>query len=234
MTENKTTGASSAYTLKWENLQWSTIRRQVTRLQVRIAKATREGKKGKVRALQRILTHSFYAKCLAVKRVVRNKGANTPGVDGILWRTNRQRMKAVMHLKVRGYTPQPLRRIYIPKKNPKGGRRPLSIPCMGDRAMQALWQLALIPIAEVWADPNSYGFRPKRSVADAIEQTFNALARRPSAQWIYEGDIRACFDRLSHCWLQRNIPMDKTVLRKFLTAGFMEKGAIYPTAEGTP
>ena len=234
MTATKVTGASSACTTQWEELKWSTMEKQVIRLQVRIAKATREGKKGKVKALQRILTHSFYAKCLAVKRVVHNKGANTPGVDGVLWCTNCQRMKAVTSLRNKGYNPLPLRRIHIPKKNPNRGKRPLSIPCMKDRAMQALWQMAIAPIAEVWADPNSYGFRPKRSVADAIEQTFIALSRGHSPQWIFEGDIKACFDKLSQDWLLGNMPMNKCILSKFLKAGFVEKKKIYPTEQGAP
>lgn len=219
-------------TSQWNTLPWVTIDKEVNRLQVRIAKATKEGKKGKVKALQRLLTCSFYAKCLAVRRIVRNKGANTSGVDGVLWRTPCQRMKAVKDLKRRGYSPLPLRRIHIPKKNPKAGNRPLSIPCMKDRAMQALWQLALDPIAEEMADPNSYGFRSKRSVADAIEQCFIVLSRKVSAKWVLEGDIKACFDRLSHSWLEENIPMDKIILRKFLKAGFMEKGVIYPITQG--
>ena len=81
-----------------------------------------------------------------------------------------------------------------------------------------------IPIAEERADPNAYGFRPKRSTHDAIEQCFIALAKRKSATWVLEGDISACFDRISHDWLLKNIPMDKVILRKFLKAGFMEKG----------
>ncbi len=121
-------GASSAIDSKsWDNLAWSKIKKQVVRLQMRIAKATREGKKGKVRALQRLLTCSFYAKCMAVRRVTRNKGARTPGVDGILWRSNLQKIRAVLSLKRKGYDPLPLRRIYIPKKQ-KGKLRPLSIP----------------------------------------------------------------------------------------------------------
>ena len=105
MTATKLTDASSTYTIQWEGLKWPTIEKQVIRLQVRIAKATREGKKGKVKALPRILTHSFYAKCLAITRVVHNKGTNTPGVDGVLWCTNRQRMKAVTSLRNKGYSP---------------------------------------------------------------------------------------------------------------------------------
>ena len=232
MTAIFTAGAPSHTT--FENLPWQEIKAQVHRLQMRIAKATREGRKGKVRSLQRLLTHSFYAKCLAVKRVVQNKGANTSGVDKVLWRSSRQRMLAIQDLRRRGYNPLPLRRLYIPKKSGAKEKRPLSIPSMKDRAMQALWQLALIPIAEEWADPNSYGFRPKRSVADAIEQCFIVLSRRKSARWIFEGDIRACFDRLSHTWLEEHIPMDKTILRKFLKAGFMEEGVVYPSPSGAP
>ncbi len=105
---------------------------------------------------------------------------------------------------------------------------------MGDRAMQALHLLALEPIAETQADPNAYGFRPKRSVADAIGQCFTVLAQKQSATWILEGDIKACFDRISHSWLLAHIPMDKSVLRKWLAAGFMEEGRFYSTEAGTP
>ena len=118
MTTSISIGAASAgsESKTWEELPWSKIKKQVFRLQMRIAKAAREGKTSKVKALQRILTCSFYAKTLAVKRVTSNKGAKTPGVDGILWRTNLQKIQAVLSLKRRGYHPLPLRRIYIPKR----------------------------------------------------------------------------------------------------------------------
>jgi RNA-directed DNA polymerase len=98
--------------------------------------------------------------------------------------------------------------------------------------MQALWHMALEPIAEEWADPNSYGFRPKRSTQDAIEQCFKTLSRRDSAQIIFEGDIKSCFDSIDHEYLLKNIPMDKIILKKFLKAEFMEKNVIYPTISG--
>jgi len=100
--------------------------------------------------------------------------------------------------------------------------------------MQALYLLALDPIAETLADPNSYGFRKERAPADAIEQCHIVLSNRNSAQWILEGDIRACFDQISHEWLLAHLPMDKTILRKWLKAGYMEQQVLYPTETGTP
>jgi RNA-directed DNA polymerase len=166
MTEVETsTGASSAKinAKTWDNLPWQKAEKLVFRLQMLIAKAVREGKMGRAKALQHILTNSFYSKCLAVRRVTSNKGAKTPGVDGIIWSTPLQKIQAVISLKKRGYHPLPLKRIYIPKKGNKLKLRGLSIPATCDKAMQALWHMALEPIAEEWADPNSYGFRPKRS-----------------------------------------------------------------------
>lgn len=233
MTIDNTIGASSAERLcTWDSISWSKAKTHVFRLQMRIAKAEREGRRGKVKALQRLLTTSFYGRCTAIKRVTSSTGGKTPGVDGVVLRTSQQKMNAILELKNRGYKPLPLRRIYIPKKS--GKLRPLSIPTIKDRGMQALWHAALVPIAEERADPNAYGFRPKRSTHDAIEQCFKMLARRNSAQWIFEGDIRACFDQISHDWLLDNVPMNKTVLRKFLKAGFMEDGKHHATELGTP
>jgi RNA-directed DNA polymerase len=233
MTAIQSTGALSAKADKsWSTLKWGMAKASVFRLQVRIAKATREGRKGKVKALQRLLTTSFYAKCLAIKRVTSNTGGKTPGIDGVTWRTDLQKMKALSEFKRRGYKPLPVRRIYILKKS--GKQRPLSIPAMKDRAIQALYLLALEPIMEERADPNSYGFRLKRSAHDAIEQCFKTLGKGKSATWILEGDIKDCFCQISHDWLLKNIPMDRTILRKFLKAGFMENGRLNPTEKGTP
>lgn len=226
------TGASSACEHLWDAIDWQTVNQQVYRLQMRIAKAIREGKQSKAKSLQWILTHSYYAKLLAVKRVTDNTGKNTPGIDGITWKTAQEKILAVKSLQRRGYETQPLRRIYIPKKD--GSQRPLSIPPMKCRAMQALYLLALEPIAEMRADKNSYGFRPKRCAADAIEQCFCALARKPHAQWILEGDIKSCFDSISHTWLLNNITMDKNILKKWLTAGYVESNRVFETKVGTP
>jgi len=188
-------GASFHGVMDWHAINWQKVHRNVRRLQGRIVKATQEGKWNKVKTLQRLLTHSFSGKTLAVRRVTENQGKNTPGVDQVIWNTPQKKINAIYSLRQRDYHPQPLRRIYIPKKN--GKKRPLGIPAMKCRAMQALYLLALDPVAETTADPNSYGFRPQRSTADAIEQCFITLGKGKSPQWILEGDIKGCFDHAS-------------------------------------
>ena len=218
--------------IDWYAIDWQKANGEVRRLQGRIVKATQAGRWGKVKALQRLLTHSFSAKILAVRRVTENQGKNTPGVDRVIWNTAAKKARAVQLLNGRDYKALPLRRVYIPKSN--GKQRPLGIPSMRCRAMQALHLLALDPVAEVTADLNSYGFRKERSCADAIEQCFNALSHSNGAEWVLEADIKSCFDRISHEWVLANIPMDKATLQKWLKAGFIEKHVLYPTEEGTP
>ncbi len=225
-------GATSDTLVAWHQINWRKAERAVRRLQTRIAQATQVGKWGKVKALQRLLTHSLSGKALAVRRVTENTGKRTPGVDGAIWKTPEQKAEAIQLLTQRGYHPLPLRRVYIPKSN--GAKRPLSIPTMRDRAMQALYLLALDPVSETTADPNSYGFRRGRCTADAIEACFIALCRNDRAQWILEGDIRSCFDRISHEWLLTHIPMDKAILAKWLKTGYLENRRLFPTEEGTP
>ena len=216
----------------WDSVNWNQAHHNVRRLQVRIVKATQEGRWNRVAALQRLLTHSWSGKALAVKRVTENKGKRTPGVDGEIWSTAHRKSTAVHELRRRGYRPRPLRRVYIPKSN--GTKRPLGIPTMLDRAMQALYLLALSPVAETTGDRRSYGFRPERSAADVQQRSHALLSQRRSPQWILDCDIVSCFDRINHEWLLANIPMDRGVLRKWLKAGFIEKTLFHPTTDGTP
>lgn len=216
----------------WRTVDWKRVIRQVRRLQTRIAKATKDGKWRLVKSLQRLLTHSYYAKLLAVRKVTENRGKRTAGVDGEIWSNPENKINAAKRLGKAKYKPKPLRRVYIPKSN--GKKRPLGIPTMHDRAMQALYLFALEPVSETTADCNSYGFRRNRSTQDAIVQTFICLARKSNPQWILEGDIKGCFDHISHDWMLNNICMDKSILRKWLKAGFVDNDHLYPTTEGTP
>jgi RNA-directed DNA polymerase len=225
-------GAAPERTPDWHSIEWKKVWRTVRRLQARIVKAVAEGRWNKVKALVYLLTHSFGGRALAILRVVSNSGAKTPGVDGILWNTPEAKSAAFNTLRRHGYRPQPLRRVYIPKSN--GNRRGLGIPTMADRAVQALHLLGLDPIAESQADGHSYGFRRERRCADAMAQTHTLLSHRHGPEWILEGDIKACFDKISHEWLLKHVPMDRQVLGQWLRAGFLEKHAWFATTEGTP
>jgi len=216
----------------WTTIPWDEAHQCVRRLQARISKAAKDENWRDVKRLQRLLVRSSSGKAVAVRRVTENQGRRTPGVDKVVWSTSGEKWKAVQSLTTVGYKPLPLRRIHIPKAN--GGKRPLGIPVMKDRAMQALHWLALDPVSEARADPNSYGFRLYRSTADALKQCENALNRKASPQWVLEGDIKGCFDNIDHDWLLRNVPTDRTVLRKWLESGYLEGRLFHDTVSGTP
>ena len=224
--------ASSAEPKAWTSEELEQARRWVGKLQRRIAKAQREKKYNKVKALQHLLVTSRAAKITAMKRVTSNKGKRTAGVDGVTWQTNAAKAQAIGSLRRRGYKPKPLKRLYIPKKN--GKKRPLGIPTMKDRAMQALYQTALEPIAETTADKNSYGFRRYRGCQDAIDTLHRWLSRKESPEWVLEGDIKGCFDHISHDWLVRNVRTDSGILHKWLASGVVYNRLLTPTTEGTP
>jgi RNA-directed DNA polymerase len=233
MNEIKTSCASTDQQITiWESIDWNKCEMAVKKLQARIVKAQKEGRSGKVKALQWTLTHSFYAKALEVRQVTSNKGSDTAGIDGVTWSTQLSKSKAIANLRRRGYAPQPLRRVHIKKSN--GKLRPLGIPTMKDRTMQALYLLALEPVSETTADKSSFGFRKHRSTKDAISQCFLRLSPDYQCKWVMEGDIKGCFDHMSHQWLIDNIPMDKIMLKKWLKCGFVFNKQLFPTEEGTP
>jgi retron-type reverse transcriptase len=189
-------GAAPDVVPGWHAINWHKVWRNVRRLQARIVKAIQEGRWNKVRSLVYLLTHSFSGRAAAILRVTTNAGASTPGVDGEVWNTPELKAAAFNRLRRHGYQPQPLRRIYIPKSSDPSKLRPLGIPTLTDRAMQALYLLGLDPIEETTADANSYGFRSQRCCADALDQCHKILRKNHSATWILEGDIKACFDRI--------------------------------------
>jgi RNA-directed DNA polymerase len=217
----------------WNIINWHQLEKSVNKLQTRITKAVLQNKWNLVKRLQYLLTHSYSAKLLAVRRVTSNKGKRTSGIDGERWLTPNSKIKAVLSLTGKRYKAKPLKRVFINKPGKKK-KRPLGIPTMHDRAMQSLYSLALEPIAETMSDIRSFGFRKHRSTKDACQQIFLCLSKKNSAQWILEGDIKGCFDNINHQWLMTNIPMEKSILTQFLKAGFIYKRHLNPTKAGTP
>ncbi|WP_445231052.1 group II intron reverse transcriptase/maturase [Duganella rhizosphaerae] len=232
VTDHQIGSAPSHAPLEWSAINWRLVQQNVRAMQIRLTKATQEGNWRKVKALQRWLTRSFCAKALAVKRVTENQGKRTAGVDRELWETPQQKFAAVARLKTRGYRPCALRRVYIPKSN--GKMRPLGIPCMIDRAQQALHLLGLDPVLESVSDPNSYGFRKNRSTADAMSQIFVRLSQKASAQWVLDADIEGFFDNINHDWMLGHVRMDRSVLRKWLKCGVVDRAHMLATTAGTP
>src|SRR5260370_12167367 len=227
-------GAAPGLATDWHSIAWRQVWRNVRRLQARIVKAKQEGIMGKVKAPVYPLTHLFSGRAVAILRVTTNQGAQAQGTDGDVWDSPELKTAAFVRLRAHGYRAQPLRRVYIPKSSDPSKLRPLGIPTATDRAMQALSLLGLDPILETTADPNSYGFRRERSCADALEQVHTVLGHPRSAAWVLEGDIKACFDRISHRWLEGHVPMDKAILGQCLRAGFLEQSSLVATTEGTP
>jgi len=224
--------ASSDVLTEWAAIDWRRVQKNVRVMQIRLTKATQEGNWRRVKSLQRWLTRSFSAKALAVKRVTENQGKRTAGVDQQLWDTSSQKFAAIAKLEKRRYRPLPLRRVYIPKAN--GKERPLGIPTMKDRAMQALHLLALDPVLETVSDSNSYGFRKNRSTADAMSQIFILMSREVSARWVLDADIEGFFDNINHDWLIEHVHMDRTILRKWLKSGVVDRAQLMATTAGTP
>ncbi|HEY8100828.1 MAG TPA: group II intron reverse transcriptase/maturase [Burkholderiaceae bacterium] len=229
---NEIGSATSHAPTDWVSIDWRRVQQNVRVMQHRIAKAAQEGNWRRVKALQRWLTRSFSAKALAVKRVTENQGKRTAGVDGDLWDNPQKKFAAIAELKKQRYRPLPLRRVYIPKSN--GKERPLGIPTMHDRAMQALHLLALDPVLESVSDPNSYGFRKNRCTADAMAQIFVKMSQKVAAQWVLDADIEGFFDNINHDWMVDHVCMDKSILQKWLKSGVVNRGQLVATTAGTP
>jgi len=223
------------HTEGWAILPWKQFERNVFRLQKRIYKATLRGDFKQVRNLQRLLLRSYSARCLAVRRVTQdNRGKRTPGIDGLAKVAPVARIHMVDLLRNLHQPASPIRRVYIPKRN-SPDLRPLGIPVMLDRALQALVKLALEPEWEAQFEPNSYGFRPGRCCHDALEAIYNYIRLKP--KFVLDADIEKCFDRIDHEALiakLSTIPSITDLVRGWLKAGIFEKGVIFPSEAGTP
>lgn len=220
--------------VEWRSINWRKLERRVFKLQKRIYRASQRGDVKAVRRLQKTLMKSWSAKCLAVRRVTQdNQGKKTAGVDGVKSLTPTQRLALVTNLKPSSKV-APTRRVWIPKPG-KEEKRPLGIPTMNDRALQALVKLALEPEWEARFEPNSYGFRPGRSCHDAIQQIFTVISQK--AKYVLDADIAKCFDCIDHEALLRKLntfPTLRRQIRAWLKAGVMDEKQLFPTSEGTP
>jgi RNA-directed DNA polymerase len=219
---------------EWKDLPWPAIERHVFKLQTRIFQASGRGDVRTVHRLQRLLTHSWSAKCLAVRRVTQdNRGKKTAGVDGVKALRPPQRLRLVATLSLTKQA-RPLRRVWILK--PHGAeQRPLGIPVLHDRAAQALAKLGLEPEWEAKFEPNSYGFRPGRSCHDAIKAIRDVIKNQD--RWVLDADIRHCFDRISHQALLAKLHTYAELrrsIRGWLKAGVLDEGVFSTTDAGTP
>lgn len=218
--------------VEWKNIPWRKLERVVFKLQKRIYRASQRGDVKATRRLQKTLMKSWYARCLAVRRVTQdNQGKGTAGVDGVKTLSPVARLRLVANLEL-GSKAKPTRRVWIPKPG-TDEKRPLGIPIIYDRALQALVKLALEPEWEAQFEPNSYGFRPGRSCHDAIEAIF--LAIRYKAKYVLDADISKCFDRIDHEALLKKLktfPTMRRQVRAWLKAGVMDGKQLFPTSEG--
>ena len=219
---------------EWSDINWRKLERNVFKLQKRIYQASSRGDVKLVRKLQKLLISSWSARALSVRRVTQdNQGKKTAGVDGVKSLSPKQRLNLINEIKP-GSKVKPTRRIWIPKPGTEE-KRPLGIPTMEDRALQALVKLALEPEWEARFEPNSYGFRPGRSCHDAVGAIFNAI--RSKSKFVLDADISKCFDRINHDVLLKKLntyPTLRRQIRAWLKAGVMDGKNLFPTDEGTP
>jgi RNA-directed DNA polymerase len=220
--------------VEWHKIDWRKLERRVYKLQKRIYRASQRGDVKAVRRLQKTLMKSWSARALSVRRVTQdNTGKKTAGVDGIKSLSPAARLKLVNNLKL-GSKVSPTRRVWIPKPGTEE-KRPLGIPTIKDRALQALVKLALEPEWEARFEPNSYGFRPGRSCQDAVEAIFSSINKKP--KYVLDADITKCFDRIDHEALLRKLntfPTIRRQIRAWLKAGVMDHMQLFLTSEGTP
>lgn len=225
--------------LAWKEVDWKLIHKRLSRQQKRVYKASMEGNRAKVHALQRRIIGSLDAKLIAVRRVTtENKGRNTAGVDRQRAISNEMKMKLVYKLNLDGKA-SPIRRTYIPKPG-KNEYRPLGIPTIEDRAKQMLAKIALEPEWEAVFEPNSYGFRPGRSCHDAIASLF--LSLRGKSRFVLDADIQKCFDRIDHDKLLHKLAtfgqmenQIKAWLKADIMVGYLNRpDEVFQSLEGTP
>lgn len=219
---------------RWKDLDWASTKSKVFEWQRAIYSASKDGDIKTVRKYQHRIIGSLDAKLLAVRRVTQdNKGKNTAGIDKVKSIPPEKRLTLAKSLVVPGIG-SPLRRVWIPKPG-KPEKRPLGIPTMKDRCLQALFKLALEPEWEAKFEENSYGFRPGRNCHDAIAAIRSFIQKRP--KYVLDADIAKCFDRINHKYLLDKIGMTgkyRKQLKSWLECGVLDENVFSNTELGTP
>jgi len=232
-TVNKTNIPTTGVFQEWNSVDWKMIREMVFRMQYRIAEAARDNRLSTLSVLQKSLADSLAARFLAVEEITKKPSGKRPGIDGVLWNDPKTKWDAASSLNENQNITSPLLRFHI-HNDISGKSRALGIPTIHDRAIQKLYSYALQPVAETWGDPHSYGFRKFRSAKDAGETIRYYLCSLNQPAWVLDADIAHCFDSISHGWLEKNIPLDKGYLKRFLKSGYVEHGQYFPTEQGVP
>jgi RNA-directed DNA polymerase len=233
----KKNSLNTIYTMNWNSIKWSKAERIFIKLQLRILEAYKKKEMIKVEKLQIILIRSFAARALAIRKVTTNLGARTPGMDNVLFQSDSDKINAVYSLlnaTPGKYLALPVKRVWIPKPNNPEEFRPLGIPTMYDRAVQALYNFALEPIATYSSDPNSFGFKEGVGTWDAITRLEKCIHSGPYPKALFEGDIKGYFNNISHQWILEHIPLPRPILQQFIKAGFILKGTYSGTTSGVP
>ena len=228
----KSCATSDCRFTRYEDIDFHKAEFAVNKLQKRITDALINNKPQKADVIVHNLIHSFYARALAVRKVTTNKGRKTRGVDNILWETSEERFKAIFDLSLRGYKQKPFRRVFTPK--PSGGRRPIDIPTMKDRAMCVLLSLALEPFAKLVADEHSFGFRRGKSTKDAIIRLQEVLYEGSDKFWALKTDVESCFNKISRKWIMENIPLDKRFLSQLTEYSYFQGNKLHQSKQGIP
>jgi RNA-directed DNA polymerase len=220
----------------WQSVNWRKANRQIRNLRQRIFKAAQAEDWSKVRSLQKLMLRSYSNTLVSVRRVTQdNKGKDTPGIDGVKVTTAEGRGRLVDYLMTfQPWKARPTKRVYIPKAN--GKLRPLGIPTVIDRCLQARVKNALEPRWEAHFEASSYGFRPGRSCHDAMAHIATLTKADSRKKWVVDADIKGAFDNIAHAYLLDTIGEvpGRELIKQWLKAGHVEHGTFHPTEAGTP